>query len=243
MKEESFPVSKIKGSMTVGEEMLETYKDSSSFYKGLVNDMSIYQGDIDFSTLSPTIRDFYEKTSQYRLFAKVKWHTWFKPFSAIYRLFSRKVRQINLPLSSSEVEMTGDIIPVQEGLDGRNQPRAWVRKVDGEVCFVAIYSSHRTSGKTYMNIALPLPGATMTGVLKIEQFGEHLSLSSIKRHASQGDQGIYLSTRKGRLYKLPLHEQFIVEELHRGVLRAKHQMWIFGLPFLTIQYMIYHEDS
>lgn len=223
-----FPISNIRGKRVIGEQILTKSMEKHT-YNGLVDDMGIY---VEKKTLSPTIIDFYENTMQYRLFSEVRWHPWFKPLAAVYRLVSKMVQQLNLPFSNKQKEMTGDIIAVE---DGRTKTRAWVRKIDEEVIFVALYSYHRTNEKTYMNIALPLPWSSMIGILELQQKGKKLLLTS--KGTAESDAGIYLTANK-YVFKLPLHEQFLVEEIKEGQLRAKHQMRIFSLPFLTINYVI-----
>ncbi|WP_246096995.1 YndJ family protein [Psychrobacillus soli] len=223
-----FPISKINGKYKIGEQILTKHIGMQQ-YKGLVDDMNIY---VEKDNLSSTIIDFYENTTDYRLFSEVHWHSWFKPFAAIYRLMSGTIQQLNLPFSNKRTEMTGDIVPVE---DGRTKTRAWVRKIDKEVIFVALYSSHQTNDKTYMNIALPLPLSSMIGILELHEQGEKLLLTS--KGTSKSDAGIYLAACN-YVFKLPLQEQFLIEEIKEGHLRAKHEMRIFTLPFLTIDYVI-----
>ncbi|WP_194840831.1 YndJ family protein [Filobacillus milosensis] len=225
----NFPVSKLRGKARVGEGFLKGKVDYKQSVQGLVDDMTIYQ--LDFAR---TIKDFYENTGNYRLFAEVNWRHWFLPFAMVYRLFSRVSQQINLPISKQQVEMTGDIYSLKKDLDSRDRVRAWVRKINHDTTFVALYSEHQESDKTYMNIALPLPGATMTGILALSKEDESLILSS-------REQGIYLGFRD-YLMKLPLHEKFKVREIADGRLIAEHRMWLFNLPFLTIDYEIVKDD-
>ncbi|MGY4690800.1 hypothetical protein [Salibacterium sp. K-3] len=186
------------------------------------------------------IIDFYENTNDYRLFAEVTWHTWFKPFAVVYRLISRYVKQINLPLSRKQVEMTGDIFSVKDALDGRYRTRAWVRKINEDVTFVALYSSHQEEGLTFMNISLPLPFSAMTGILELNQSGNELMLTSESQQRKSGP-GIYLAV-KHHLVALPIHERFHLKEREKGTLLAHHRMTIFHLPFLTIDYHIYKKE-
>lgn len=223
-----FPISKIKGTYKIGEQILTKHRGMQQ-YKGLVDDMNIY---LEKDNLPSTISDFYENTTDYRLFSEVHWHSWFKPFAAIYRLISKTIQQLNLPFSNKQMEMTGDIVSVE---DGRTKTRAWVRKINKEVIFVALYSFHKSNNKTYMNIALPLPLSSMIGVLELHQQGDKLLLTS--KGTSKSDAGIYLAAHN-YVFKLPLQEQFLIEEIKEGELRAKHEMRIFSLPFLTINYAI-----
>ena len=237
-KDWTFPISQIRGNLVIGEKILPRIKEQGNLrsYKGLVDEMAIYEPDDNLHRLAPAIRDFYENTLHYELFAEVHWRAWFKPLAAVYRLISSIVQQINLPLSSKRIKMTGDIMGVNEELDGRSSPRAWVRKINEKVTFVALYSWHKTNERTYMNIALPLPWSSMIGILELSQFGNELRLSS-KKQKGYSDAGIYLAWNKF-LLALPIKETFHVKEMKDGTLYAEHQMWIFSIPFLKIIYHI-----
>ncbi|MFF2755279.1 YndJ family protein [Psychrobacillus sp. NPDC058041] len=228
-----FPISNIRGKSINGEKILSNNLGTAS-YDGLVDNMDMY---VDRQSTPSTIIDFYENTKGYRLFSEVHWHTWFKPFAAVYKLISRKVQQLNLPYSNKQMEMTGDIVAIE---DGRTKTRAWIRKIDKEVVFVALYSFHQNNNKTFMNIALPLPWSSMIGILELHQKHEKLLLTS--KGSSDSDPGIYLAFRQ-YVFKLPLQEQFLIEEIKEGELRAKHQMRIFSLPFLTINYVINRSEN
>lgn len=231
------PISKIRGKKVIGEKILDDITDNNGRqFSGLIDDIGIYEPDVTSKLLAPAIVDFYENTNQYRLFAEINWHSWFKPFAAAYRVISRYVKQINLPLSSRQIEMTGDIVPIKAELDGRDRVRAWVRKVNGDPAFVALYSKHQSEGKWYMNISLPLPSAAMVGILELKQLGQTLQLSS-RKEKPESDSGVYLTFKKA-VFKLPIEEVFHVEQIKDGELKAKHKMWIFSVPFLTIDYTI-----
>lgn len=197
----------------------------------------------DIGEISPGIVDFYENTNDYRLFATIRWRSWFKPFAFVYSFISRKTEQINLPLHRNEVEMTGDIITVGDGLDGREDVRAWIRKVGEKYAFIALYSHHQSvEGVPFMNIALPLPFSTMTGILELNANGRDLQLTS-RKNAATSDAGIYLTSRLGQYFRLPLEENFVVHEETDGQLHAKHEMWIFSIPFLRIDYTIVKKEA
>ncbi|MDR7073397.1 YndJ family protein [Fictibacillus barbaricus] len=216
-----FPVSRIRGKL----------KGTGKEHPGLVDDLSVL---VDTRELPKTIVDFYEQTSQYQLFASIKWSPWFKPFAVCYKLISKKMQQLNLPISSKQIEMTGEIRTVDSSLDGRRNPRVWIRKEKEDVVFAAIYSQHETDGRTYMNIALPLPFSSMIGILQLKKLEGSLILTS----EGGGDTGIYLAAGK-TLIVLPLSEHFAIQETKPGYLTALHKMRIFGIPFLQIDYDIY----
>ena len=222
-----FPISQIRGKLTV------SGIDQSNSHRGLVDDMDIYM----IEQVAPAVSDFYENTMDYRLHASVRWHRWFLPFAFVYALISRKTEQINLPLHSREVEMTGDVL-LLDRQDGREHTRAWIRKIGERLTFLALYSHHQNAfGRTFMNIALPLPFSTMTGVLELNKVGEDLQLTSRKSDPTS-DAGTYLSFRWSTYFKLPIEENFLVREETDGRLSAIHTMRIFTIPFLTINYTI-----
>ena len=215
-----FPVSKIRGKFQV----------TGVRKQGLVDDLSELCSIVN---VPETIREFYEGTERFTLKISVKWLLWFKPFALIYKMFSRKIQQINLPLTKRWIEMSGELLEVDERLDGREKPRVWIRKVDDQTVFTAIYSIHH-SDQTYMNIALPLPFSTMIGILSVNECNEQLHLTS----NAAGDAGTYLAVGKC-LFQLPIHEHFVIEEREANQLVATHRMHIFGLPFLHIDYEIF----
>lgn len=220
----SFPISMIRGKL----------KNPGAPYPGLVDQMEDY---VDGGRLPYRTIDFYENTDRYQLLASVNWIAWFKPFAFIYQFISRKTGQLNLPFSSAQTEMTGKVQLVDELLDGRSKPRVWERKIGADTVFTAIYSQHQSNGRTYMNVALPLPFSSMHGILQAKVENEQLHLTS----NGEGDAGTYLAV--GRyLFQLPLHENFIIKEAG-GDLLATHDMTLFGLHFLHINYVIKEKMS
>lgn len=215
-----FPVSRVRGAL----------KEAGERQSGLVDDLSAF---VDTAKLPPSIAHFYEHADQYRLFASVRWSAWIRPFLPFYKWIGRRLQQLNLPISSERTEMTGEIRAVDPSLDGRENPRVWIRKTKNDTVFVAIYSRHETKGRTYMNIALPLPFSTMIGILQLEERNGSLLLSS----EGEEDAGIYLAMGK-TLFKLPLSERFVIREIGAGSLAALHTMRLFGVPFLRVDYDI-----
>ncbi|MBN3553961.1 YndJ family protein [Fictibacillus nanhaiensis] len=213
-----FPVSQIRGH----------FKGEGKLKKGLVDDLAEY---VDINKIPSRIVHFYEHTEQYQLYARVKWATWFKPFAVCYKCISIQMQQLNLPLSSKKVEMTGSIQAVDPIRDGRNNPRVWRRNIGDHSVFKAIYSNHQTDNRTFMNISLPLPSSAMIGILQLDERDGGLLLSS----EGESDSGIYLAIGEC-LLKLPLSEYFLIEEAADNSLTATHKMKIFEVPFLEIEY-------
>ncbi len=230
----TFPRSGIRGRQ-VAEEIGQV-----GGHRGLSDELTVYG--LSSGSVSPLIIRFYEHTLDFRLYASTHWHHWFKPFAFLYSFISKRTQQINLPLHSEVVEMTGDIFTLDEGLDEREQVRVWERKVGEQTIFTALYSQHKTNERMYMNIALPLPYSTMTGILELQAVDGGLQLTS-KRTDPASDTGVYLSFNNRDLFTLPLQETFFIQETEDGNLKATHEMWIFSLPFLTIDYSIVYEGA
>ena len=204
---------------------------------GLVDQLDAYVPSNQRSKVTDRIKDFYEYTNTYRLQASIHWARWFLPFASVYKIFSTMTEQINLPLSKKQVEMTGEVFHIDEGIDGREDVRAWVRKISSNLVFVALYSAHETAGRTYMNIALPLPFTSMHGILACTMTPDGLELTSARKDDSTKDAGIYLAIGKQGYFRLPLSETFFVKEVDDKLV-ATHHMQIVGLHFLTIDYVI-----
>ncbi|WP_421384958.1 YndJ family protein [Bacillus salacetis] len=234
------PFSLIRGGEVIGFNFLSNNGLlSEKKYQGLTDRMSVYKSEHFVpSELHPLIADFYENTNDYQLKAVIKWKKWFYPLAAVYEWISRRTGQIHLGRGGKEESMYGDLIGVKALSDGRPEVRAWRRTNEkGEPVFLALYSHHRSMGETYMNIALPLPFSSMTGILKARNRGNGLLLTSRLRSSKCGDEGIYISFCSIHI-RLPLTESFLLNETSESTLAAHHQMWIFGVPFLEITYHI-----
>lgn len=240
------PMSRITGGGFIGRNFLirRGLLDDKAAYSGLVDQMNSYDSQsFAAGRLSSIVRDFYENTGQYSMQADIQWAGWFRPLAAVYEFISRRVQQIHLGMRKGWQPMTGSILPVSSEKDGRECVRAWQRlNEQGEAIFTALYSQHRYQDVMYMNIALPLPGANMTGILRPCNEGSSLILTSASAPERKGDEGIYLHSTWFTL-QLPLTETFLIKKGERPEqLTAHHQMWICGLQFLEIDYKIERKE-
>lgn len=234
--------SRIYGKRKMGEEFLANIQaENNARYSGLVDDMgSLRSKDFSPEKLAPLILSFYEQTIEYNIKAKVTWSMWFRPLAIIYEWFSRRIGQIHLSTNPDWYRIYSKIKGVHSKKDGRERVRAWIRTNEkNETIFTALYSVYRSNGEGYMNISLPLPFSSMTGILKPYHHQEKLVLTSRRRKSRAGDEGIYLQTRAGTC-PLPLSETFLIEAVHDNKLTAVHHMWLFGIKFLTVHYSITH---
>ncbi|MDR4433922.1 YndJ family protein [Bacillus tequilensis] len=232
----------IYGKRKIGKDFLATIQAESNVqYRGLVDDMgSLRSKDFLPEKLEPSILSFYEQTIDYDVRAKVTWNNWFRPFAKVYEWFSRRTGQIHLSTNPDWYTMYSTIKGVYSKKDRRKKVRAWIRTNEkNETIFTALYSVYRSNGEGYMNISLPLPFSSMTGILKPYHRQNKLVLTSRRRKSRAGDEGIYLQTRAGTC-PLPLSETFLIEATLDNRLTAVHHMWLFGIKFLTVHYSITH---
>ncbi|MCP3029312.1 YndJ family protein [Halobacillus sp. A5] len=237
----SFPVTNLRARGYVGYNIV--YKkgwDAGHIYEtGLVDDFSLYHSKyFKPEDVAGRIQSFYENTNIYSLEAEVEWQKGFHRISKIINKWTRKMGQINIPVSGP-LKMAGEVVSIDDDQDGRKNVKAWLRRnaVSGEPIFAALYSSHLSDKERYMNIGLPLPVGVMTGVLRpLNAKGGSLILTS-ERQKRRGDEGIYLTLGDWTV-RLPLGEYFYVRERTDGNLEAEHVMKWLKIPFLKINYTI-----
>ncbi|MFC4550407.1 MULTISPECIES: hypothetical protein [Halorussus] len=174
--------------------------------------------------LHPEVRDFYEKTADYDLTYAVEWHRPFRFGAALASRLTSRLEQLNLPgpREGAVRELRSRFAAVDPAADPRAGTRAWVRtRPDGRAVFVALYAHHDREGTRYVNIAVPLPGANLSTVLRPEllEFGDPdgagLELTTLGGEGDggggdgDGDEGLFLLTPLGAL-ALPLDQRFRV---------------------------------
>lgn len=226
---------------------------------GLVDSLDEYHRP-DFATdqAPPSIRAFYETTNQFSLFVHPDWKPIFRLPAQIYKYFSAKLEQMNLPLHSESKEdlIESYIFPINDDLDGRTNVRAWVRVYNrtGKAVYVAAYANHSDNKQTYMNIAFPLPFGNLTSILHLESLNspeghKGIVLTSLSSSDWVGDEGVYF-VNKLLPIRIPINEtirvwvgdglepnspSFLTLPSH---IQARHDMWLFGIQFLTLHYFI-----
>jgi hypothetical protein len=201
--------------------------------------------------LPPAIRAFYERTGEHELVVRPRWRRGFRVGGRLWAALARRLGQLQLPVRDdpSAGGLASRIVAVDEVADGRAAPRAWIRTFpDGRALYVAVYATHRAGERAYMNIAFPLPGGQLSSVLRMDRRGDGVSVST----RCGGDAGIWLVLRLGRWrlpIRLPLSETIDVwtadDPAAPADLRAwaagyttvaRHDLWLFGLHYLSLDY-------
>lgn len=207
--------------------------------------------------IHPNIKAFYEKTKEFDLIVVPSWHWVFRMPALLYRRLANSIGQMCLPVSTVGTErlIRSEILKIKDQIDGRNSVRAWLRTYDDSKfpLYIAAYSSHCEGKVNYMNIAFPLPGGNLTSILKPHAFpvaGSEwaaFELTTLSNDGQIGDQGVYFSTRLFTI-RLPLHETIrvwaadmensVTEKNSDAVTVARHELWLFGIKYLTLDYSI-----
>lgn len=213
---------------------------------GLVDDLDAHaRRDFDPKAVHPTIRHFYEQTARWQLRVEAAWRPGWRWAGRIFRVFAGMAGQLNLPRAvATEHDLEGRLLDLSDAADGRTRVRGWVRcfRETAQPVYVAAYSEHRHLGVTYMNIAFPLPGMNLASVLRFDHAADGaVQLTSVPDADQAGDEGVYLVGRSWR-FRLPLQETIMVRAAAAAnggpACRACHDMWLFGLRYLRLEYVM-----
>lgn len=218
---------------------------------GLVDDLRAYaEPAFEPARVHPAIRDFYEHTADYELAVTARWRRGFGWAGALWRRFARGIGQLELPKESGAqaAAVESRIVDLSDERDGRSGVRGWIRtyRDSGRAIYVAAYACVDSHGRPRMSIAFPLPLGAMTSLLRFEP-AEPAGAICLRTESPPGeplgDEGVHYTTPLGTL-RLPLSESIKVwfDEAEKE-LRAWHEMTLFGLRYLTLEYRIRRKTS
>ena len=254
LKEESWLQGETGETRQIGESYFKRLSENSNLKlnvnsqnAGLVKTFSNLQSST-FSPekIHPRIRDFYERTAKYNLDVWSQWRGAFKPFGwVIAALFSRRLQQLNLPISPLETSrgITSDIIQLTDE-SGAIEGTGWLRKLvaTDSVIYAGFYSTCKPSKfpAECVKVAFPLPNGNATVIMKPRQNSDG-SLTLISSGDGFGEPGFYFIVRKNRdeawvKYLYAMKESIHVYVDNAGELRADHVLKIWGATFLKLHY-------
>ena len=202
--------------------------------------------EFDPGAVHPLVREFYEHTTRFTLDIVPRWRTWVRPGYLLYRtLVARPLGQANVPMNQREIQegVRSRIDTIDLDGDGVVDIRGWIRSVaatDAPI-YVGIYTTYRHDGVGYVSVGFPLPAASFTATLAPSaRPGGGLRLSTRHAAAHAGHYLTYVDPDDGGLTALSVDG--FAEELdvhvEDGVVRAEHAFWVFGIPFLVLEYRI-----
>jgi hypothetical protein len=192
------------------------------------------------------VRAFYESTSAYRLDVWSEWSAIFRLGGCLLaRLFSRRLQQLNVPLSPLDTSrgVTSEVIQLVDSATGELRYTAWVRELvlTKNTMYSAAYGLCRVPGHDgpCIRVVFPLPNGNAIVILR-PQAGADGSLTVLSSGKRFGDPGFYFTVQAGpgmawARYVPQLREEIIVYGAEDGI-RADHVLKLFGMTFLRIHY-------
>jgi len=206
-------------------------------------------GSFDPEAVSPTVADFYARTSEYDLDAWSEWSGAFRPFGrALAVLFGRRLQQLNVPLSNLDTSrgMTSDVFPLVDGDDpARLVMTTWVRQLrgSGHVLYAGAYSTCVVPDKATpcVKVVFPLPNGNAIVLMRPRAHPDG-SLTLTSEGSGFGSPGFYFTVRAAgetvwARYLRSLRESIHVYEADREV-RADHELSLWRQRFLRLHYRL-----
>lgn len=206
----------------------------------------------DLSNVAKSVRDFYERTSEYELDSWAQWRGLFRPFGiGLAVLFSRRLQQLNVPLSAldSSKGMSSQVLQLREQESGKLIQTAWIRELHAtkHVLYAGCYSICTVPGHSNpcVKVVFPLPNGNAIVLMRAEAHADG-SFSVTSAGCRFGDPGFYftLHNKKGlscARYVKSLKETIKVYAAEPGTVRADHILWIWGIEFLRLHYRMRRE--
>ena len=217
---------------------------------GLIAPFEVLRGpDFDPGAVATAVADFYEHAADYDLDAWSEWSGAARPFAWLVAvLFSRRLGQLNLPLSALDASwgMTSAVVRVIEPATGAVRANAWVRTLvkTGRIVYVGSYSVATPPGASgpCVRTAFPLPNGNAVVLLRPEAQADG-SLVLVSAGRRFGDAGFYFTVRRpdGSIrarYLRSFRERIHVYPAPGGVVRADHTMTLWGRRCLHLHYRL-----
>jgi hypothetical protein len=198
--------------------------------------------------ISAGVVDFYARTDAYDLDAWSQWTGPFRPFGwALAALFSRRLQQLNVPLSNLDTSrgITSTVVPVVDANTSRPVFTAWVRQLvaTGNIIYAGAYSTCTVpEGPTpCVRVVFPLPNGNAMVLMRPVAHPDG-SLSLVSEGTSFGGPGFYFTVHDSNgtiwaRYLRSLRERIHVYEVE-GHIRADHVLSLWGITFLRLHYRL-----
>jgi len=220
--------------------------DGESAVRGLLPDLRCLDGPrFESAQLNDQVASFYRETSRYSFDVTPEWKGGLRLFARLVaRLFSKRLRQLNVPLSAAEVSggASSEVFSVQQG--ERHLFTAWIRtlRTTGNTLYAGAYSTATIPGHANpcIKVVFPLPNGSAIVIMRpdMQEDGSLVLRSEGKRF---GDPGFYFYVRKDPAGGVARYVRALQETIHvypgegRQVL-AEHTLSFWGHRFLSQKY-------
>ncbi|MEZ4503060.1 MAG: hypothetical protein R3C39_10580 [Dehalococcoidia bacterium] len=212
---------------------------------GLVTSLEELRGPrFDPDQVAPTVRHFYEHTSDYSLTITPVWN---RRAQLLYWLFKQliasRIGQANLPFTQTEAQrgVVSAIDTLTVPADPPHDLRVWTRSyaANGDALYVGVYTTYLYQQSGFVSVGFPLPKGNFTATLRAEN-GPGGALFLQTRRDELGHAGHYLSAVEsdGRLtvLKVPALDEEIHVFEEAGSLKTEHRFLVWGQVFLSLNY-------
>jgi hypothetical protein len=205
----------------------------------------------DPAGVDPRVREFYEHTTRFTLDIVPRWRLWVRPGYLLYRtLVARPLGQANVPMNQREMQrgIRSRIDTITRAGEDGVAIRGWIRSFTDtdEPIYVGVYTTYRNGGRGYVSVGFPIPQGSFTAtLLPRSRPGGGLVLTSRSDLDHPGHYLTYIDPTTRDLTSLAVHgfaEQLDVY-VEEGELRADHAFWVFGMPFLRLEYRMHRKGA
>lgn len=207
----------------------------------------------DPGRVHPAVREFYERTVEYRLEAWSQWSTLAYPFACVLmETVSRRIEQLNLPVQPLDTSrgMTSDVIRLIDPATGVPRHALWLRRIaaTGDVVYAGFYGVETPplANGPCVKVVFPLPHGSATVILWPEA-REDGSLVLHSTGKGFGDAGFYRVLQTGKEERRVRCIRAMKETIHvyvdaEGTLRTDHTFRFFRYAMLRLHYKITPRD-
>lgn len=142
--------------------------------------------DFEPSAVAPAVAGFHVRTAAFELDSWAEWCGPFRPFGwLLARLFSRRLQQLNVPLSGLDTSrgVTSDVLQLVEPATGALRYTAWVRELlgSGNVLYAGTYSLAEVPGRQGPCVSRARPAGPGMDAVRASAQGEHPRVSGRER--------------------------------------------------------------
>jgi hypothetical protein len=222
------------------------FLDAQSPVRGLLPNIAVLDGPRFKSTeIDARVADFYQRTSLYSFGVSSRWSGGLRPFARLISLlFSRRLRQLNVPLSDEEARGGATSEVFLAGRDAQHTFSAWIRtlKSTGNTLYAGAYSTTKIPGhdSPCIKVVFPLPKGSAIVIMRpeLQEDGSLLLCSDGQRF---GDPGFYFYVSEDRergfaRYVRALQETIRVYPGTDADVLAHHEVKFWGIRFLRQNY-------
>ena len=216
--------------------------------QGLLPGFAALAPSLDVAAVSPQIGSFYETAAAWSVDVWSRWSRWAEPGGRLINaVFSRRLRQLSLPLDPLDVaEGMDSRVAAIVATDGDHLGTVWQRtlRATGATVFGGFYGAHTLPGAPgpSVRVAFPLPNGSLTVFLRPEATPDG-GLVLRSGPGRFGDDGAYLVVRPGAAghgwaRRVPLHERFVLSGGPDGLVRCDHRLDLGPFELLRLRYRL-----